>query len=156
VVPTQYTKDLFATVEINATDTTFKKPPNAWSKGPPCNHYTKQNCKQTTPKSTLPQTNNPSKMPQDDEIKTLHQELKALKDKFNEITQLLTKTCSAQESMVESIETKIVNKDTASQQGIMYMTSLQQTIAKQLEFSMLSIIEVTVNHMLQNKLLDKI
>eukprot|EP00957_Ditylum_brightwellii_P114811 8754528-Ditylum_brightwellii.AAC.1 len=57
--------------------------------------------------------------------------------------------------MVESIETKLVNKDTASQQGIMDETSLQQTIVKQLKLSMPSIIEATVNHMLQNKLLDK-
>eukprot|EP00957_Ditylum_brightwellii_P038188 2887180-Ditylum_brightwellii.AAC.1 len=57
--------------------------------------------------------------------------------------------------MVESLATKLVNKDTASQQGNMKETSLQQTIAKQLKLSIPCIIEVTVNHMMQNKLLDK-
>ena len=55
------------------------------------NHYIKQNRKQATPAFTFPQTNNPPKTPQDDKIKTLRQELKALKDKFNKITQLLKK-----------------------------------------------------------------
>eukprot|EP00957_Ditylum_brightwellii_P141206 10758181-Ditylum_brightwellii.AAC.1 len=57
--------------------------------------------------------------------------------------------------MVKSLVTKLANKDTTSQQGIINETSLQQTIAKQLELSMPGIIEATVNHMLQNKLLDK-
>eukprot|EP00957_Ditylum_brightwellii_P056623 4292135-Ditylum_brightwellii.AAC.1 len=57
--------------------------------------------------------------------------------------------------MVELLATKLVNKDTASQQGNIDETSLQQTITKQLEVSMPIIIEATVNHMLQNKLFDK-
>jgi hypothetical protein len=57
--------------------------------------------------------------------------------------------------MVELLATKLINKDTASQQGNIDKTSLQQTIAKQLEVPMPSIIKATVNYMLQNKLLDK-
>jgi len=143
-VPTQYTKDLFATVEINATDTSYEKPPNAWSKGPLRNHYTKQICKQHTPASTLPQTNKQTKQPQDDKKKSLRQELQALKEKFNKITQLLTKTCSAQKTMVELLTAKLANKDIDSQQGNINEMILQQTIAKQLELFMPSIIAATV------------
>ena len=57
--------------------------------------------------------------------------------------------------MVKLLATKLANKDIDSQQGNINETSLQQAIAKQLELSMPSIIEATVNHMLQNKLLDK-
>eukprot|EP00957_Ditylum_brightwellii_P138918 10588942-Ditylum_brightwellii.AAC.1 len=57
--------------------------------------------------------------------------------------------------MVKSLTTKLANKDIDSQQGNINETSLQQTIAKQLELSMPSIIAATVNHMLQNKLSDK-
>eukprot|EP00957_Ditylum_brightwellii_P018484 1389883-Ditylum_brightwellii.AAC.2 len=57
--------------------------------------------------------------------------------------------------MVESIENKIVNNDTTSVQGTIDQTSLQQTINKHIELSMPSIIETTINQMLQNKLLDK-
>lgn len=71
-----------------------------------------------------------------DKIKSLCQELQALKEQFTEITQLLTKTCSAQKTMVELLATKLANKDTASQQGTINEKNLQQTIAKQLELSM--------------------
>ena len=53
--------------------------------------------------------------------------------------------------MVELLATKLVHEDTASQQGNIDKTSLQQTIAKQLKVSIPSIIEATVNHMLQKK-----
>ena len=121
----------------------YKKAPNAWSKGPPCNHYTKQNRKHSTPASTLSQASTQSNKPQDDKIKSLCQELKALKEQFTEITQLLTKTCSAQKTMVKLLTTKLANKDIDSQQGNINETSLQQTIAKQLELSMPSIIATT-------------
>ena len=71
-----------------------------------------------------------------DKIKSLCQELQALKEQFTEITQLRTKTCSAQKTMVELLATKLANKDTASQQGTINEKNLQQTIAKQLELSM--------------------
>ena len=57
--------------------------------------------------------------------------------------------------MVKLLTAKLANKDIDSQQGNINETSLQQTFAKQLELSMPSIIEATVNHMLQYKLLDK-
>eukprot|EP00957_Ditylum_brightwellii_P107487 8201400-Ditylum_brightwellii.AAC.1 len=57
--------------------------------------------------------------------------------------------------MVKLLATKLANKDAASQQGTINETSLLQTIPKQLKLSMPSIIEATVNHVLQNKLLDK-
>eukprot|EP00957_Ditylum_brightwellii_P038087 2880468-Ditylum_brightwellii.AAC.1 len=57
--------------------------------------------------------------------------------------------------MVELLATKVANKDTASQQGNINESSLQQTIAKHLKLFMPSTIEATANHMLQNKLLDE-
>eukprot|EP00957_Ditylum_brightwellii_P097335 7413547-Ditylum_brightwellii.AAC.1 len=60
----------------------------------------------------------------------LCQEFKALREKFTDITQMITKTCSAQKSMVGLIKNKLVNNDTTLVQGTIDQTSLQQTTAK--------------------------
>eukprot|EP00957_Ditylum_brightwellii_P019614 1479790-Ditylum_brightwellii.AAC.1 len=64
----------------------------------------------------------------------MSQELGEVKAKFNKITQLLTKTCSVQKSMVDTIQKTLLSKDKAQPALTESMEErVQKAIVTQLE-----------------------
>eukprot|EP00957_Ditylum_brightwellii_P074300 5645486-Ditylum_brightwellii.AAC.1 len=147
-IPATYAKTLISGVEITDPNSNYDQLPNAWTRGPPRNtvaNTQNQNKYQTSPSNKQQTANNNSAKKSNDnkEIQHLRNKLKGIEKKFDELTQLISKTCAAQKVMVDAVQTTVESVTTNNNALCTDMGDITKNIAiKELSNSKLNNITI--------------